>query len=215
MPYAGIGEDDAKADAQHPTDDRARREQSRTWTCAAATAHGTPAWRQPSGIAESRSPAETAAEATGTGTSPARQGQRDEDLAIRLSCRARPAYCGATPTECVPFFGSAVSSMTSTACVAADQGIRLGRPSSRSRGALSQRPGWQRNDAADRSRLPVSAATPSAARSCARRDRSNPQHRADTSVASALWPKCLINGASQRGSSSCECSAVTIASCPR
>ena len=37
------------------------------------------------------------------------------------------AYCGATPTECEPFFGGAVSSKRRKGCASADQLVRLDR----------------------------------------------------------------------------------------
>ena len=37
------------------------------------------------------------------------------DYAHVLKDLAAEAYCAATPTECVPFFGTAVSSITNTA----------------------------------------------------------------------------------------------------
>ena len=49
------------------------------------------------------------------------------------------AYCGATPTECCPFFGSAVSSITSTASGPPTSASAC-RTSSSSSGAASHTP---------------------------------------------------------------------------
>src|SRR6202453_492108 len=89
------------------------------------------------------------------------------------------AYCGATPTECEPFFGSAVSSMT-RAAPAPPISLSAWIASSSSSSASSRRRS-KRNDATGRSRrAPI--ATPSARRSCGRPAQSAQLRRADTSV---------------------------------
>ena len=90
------------------------------------------------------------------------------------------AYCGETPTECSPFFGMAVSSITSTASPPPTS-LSAWTRSSASSGAASRRP-QQRNGATGHSH-PAQTARPSAQRSCDHPARSAPPRKADTSAA--------------------------------
>src|SRR6516165_6951464 len=62
--------------------------------------------------------------ASTTGTSP-RASVSDTRVWQFAVLPSADAYCGATPTACVPFLGIAVSSITSTAFAAADQPVCL------------------------------------------------------------------------------------------
>ena len=104
---------------------------------AAWNSAGTPARRILSGSAiqlsgrNSRSP-------TIDGTSP--RARVSDTRVWQLACLpSAEAYCGATPTEALPFFGSAVSSTTSTASSLLSSPSAL-RANSSSSGAVSQLP---------------------------------------------------------------------------
>ena len=110
-----------------------------------------------------------------TGTSP-RASVSDTKVWQMAAWPKADADCGATPTECVPFFGNAVSSMTRKASAP---------PTSLSPWSASSRPAEPRprprpirNGAAGRNR-PARPARPSGRRSCGRPARSTPPHKAE------------------------------------
>ena len=140
-----------------------------------------PPWRSDPGPGTSSSGRKSRS-ATGTGTSP--RARVSETRAWQFAVLpSTPQYCRATPTECSPFLGSAVSSMISTALRPADEGGPPRAASTARSGAVCQAGllmkwcSW--------SCPPARAGPPSAARSCARPDPAGPARTPAPSAAAS------------------------------
>ena len=121
--------------------------------------------------------------ATMTGTSP-RASVSDTKVWQFAVLPSAEAYCAATPTECVPFFGRYHQSPAPHRCHR-----RAGplEPATQSPTATHPKRQPQQNDATDHNHL-EQAAPPSAERSCDREARSVPPRKADTSVDAPYGP---------------------------
>src|SRR5262249_51953123 len=94
-------------------------------------------------------------------------------------------YCGATPTECLPFLSMVVSSMTSTA--SRPRRAYLPEPAVQSPPRLDPRPQPRQNGAIDRNHW-AQPARPLAECSCGHQDRSAPTRRPGTSGVASYRP---------------------------
>src|SRR5258705_1453394 len=125
--------------------------------------------------------------ATVTGTSP-RASVSDTSVWQLAVLPNAEAYCAATPTECLPFFGIDVSSITNTASLPPTS-LSAWMRSSVSSEPPSRRQ-QQQNGAADHSH-PAQDALPLAERSCDHPVRSAPPRKVDTFAAVTCDPSAL------------------------